>query len=185
MVAPLVAEIAIGRVEWIERGEGFSARRTADEAVVFGPAIVSIEGHGEVQVPAGTVIDRPCPELRLALSNESPPGGGPCYVRADVDTAADVIDMWIINPTVGEDGSVLELVVGGTVVGATETEVLLQDKVRDRVVAWPLAPDVEFFCGGEWWTPPDFPSPPSPTSYFLSIDDATDLVTYLRCSGGF
>jgi hypothetical protein len=153
--------------------------------VTFGPAIISIEGHGEVQVAAGTTIDRPCPELALALPNESPPGGGPCFARVDIDAGANVTDMWIITPTVGEDGSILELVLSGTVVGATETEVLLQDEIRDRVVAWPLTPDVEFFCGGEWWSPPDFPSPPSPTSYFLSIDHTTDLVTYLRCSGSF
>lgn len=182
-----VLDVVIGRVTSVDRDNSFSAARIDPrrKGLAIGPLTMAVDERGPFLVPAGTVIDVQCAELDIALPGELLRPGDPCHVRVDVDEAGIVHSMWILTVTEEELSGRVSISVSGDVVGATATDVVIHDRIRDTDVEWLLAPGVVFECAPHEWIPPDYPTPPDRITYDLFLDIEDDTVTRLQCRGSF
>ncbi len=183
--ADLPGTIVMGRVVSMSHPADFSAFRNADERIVIGPTVLTTAGFGEVAVPAGTIIDRLCTELDIALPGEQPPVTEPCVVRVDIGEDGAALDVFVMTPRGGRSNRLRIVEVKGEVIGATPSSVILFDRKRDRPVAWPLRNGVEFRCVTRSWEPPEYPQPPELTYYVMIVNVERGAVIRLECELGF
>ena len=174
----------MGKVTSFVQDEGFTVELIPRRGLSIGPATITIEGGGELFVPAGTMIRRQCAELEIVVPGFIPEPGGPCHVRVDADEDGTVHGLWVLE-VVEYDDYPTEYRTLGEVAGATASSVIMYDKVMLRDVEWPLAPGVQFLCSGTSWEPPDYPHEPNPQSYYMYLDLEAGAIVRAQCQLSF
>jgi len=184
-VVPLPDTLVMGRVVEVSRGSGFRAAALGRPGYLVGPMTLTIEGYGEVEIPAETIIDQLCLELGIEPPGEQPAPLPPCYVRVDVGPGGRALDLIVLQYSRAEDIDFESTYVNTEVIGATASTVIVSDYLRDKAIAWPIAPGVVFWCSGIEWEPPTFPREPDLTAYELTVDTTIGAVTRMVCRASF